>query len=147
MNIKWDKKSAWLSKCIVRVRAVCYLCPSVYMTAIGCDGDTELPHRLGLGCCPELSFSTSSLSHTQNHTRPHSFSCTVTPAYALFLVATGTHNTHVLHTRISVAISDGGHWKSSNYFPHLWRFFICKVKCQYIFPLVWMRPNNVYVCF
>lgn len=121
----------------------CYLCPSVYRTAIGCNGDAELPHRLGLGCCPDLSFSTGSLSHKQNHTRPRSFSCTVTPAYALFLVATCTHDTHALSTHKAFPISDGGDGKRSNYF---W-FLVGRLSAD-IFSLVWTRPNSaVYVCF
>lgn len=70
-----------------------------------------------LGCRPELSFSTSSLSltHTQSHTRPHSFSCTHThthavlhlPTHSFSLVDADTKDTYIQCTHLfptSVAV-------------------------------------------
>lgn len=75
-SLEWTERHSvrWGSVVCVFFCVSLYLCPSVSVISAGRDIDAALPRRLGLGCCPELSFSTSSLSHTHRVIPAHTFS-------------------------------------------------------------------------
>lgn len=115
--------------------------------SVGRNGSAVVPCRLGLGCRPELGFSSSSLSHARRVTPAH----TLTHTHALLHLPTHSFCRYTRHTYTNthlIPVSAAVHTVRLQLVSTPLRFLVAGLSAN-IIPLVWTGLNRtvrVFVC-
>lgn len=115
--------------------------------SVGRNGSAVVPCRLGLGCRPELGFSSSSLTHARRVTPAH----TLTHTHALLHLPTHSFCRYTRHTYTNthlVPVSAAVHTVRLQLVSTPLRFLVAGLSAN-IIPLVWTGLNRtvrVFVC-
>lgn len=115
--------------------------------SVGRNGSAVVPCRLGLGCRPELGFSSSSLTHARRVTPAH----TLTHTHALLHLPTHSFCRYTRHTYTNthlIPVSAAVHTVRLQLVSTPLRFLVAGLSAN-IIPLVWTGLNRtvrVFVC-